>query len=98
MFIEKQSTAINQSVPNTINFICEAINCSNQATEKINIDAGKLGIITFNLCSSCVKKFQLHKENVQVNPTSPNKTSSILYNNHSNNNTLQKQTIFKPEK
>ncbi len=64
MSIRKQTTAINQSAPNIINFICEALSCSNQATEKINVNAGKFGIISFNLCNNCIKLF---KEEVKDN-------------------------------
>jgi hypothetical protein len=38
--------------------ICEAVDCYESATEKVEISAGKFGIITLNLCHECaVKKF-----------------------------------------
>jgi hypothetical protein len=79
----KQATANYHSNSNTINFICDGLYCTNYAFNKVDVKAGRF-VISLNLCSSCIKKFQLPNENVQVNPTSPTKTSSIPNNNHSN--------------
>jgi hypothetical protein len=38
--------------------ICNAFGCSEKATEKINLSAGKFGEISLNLCDKCIKKFQ----------------------------------------
>jgi hypothetical protein len=38
--------------------ICNAFGCSNNAVEKIDVDAGKFGIISLDLCINCIKKFQ----------------------------------------
>ena len=40
------------------NFICEANDCKNKATEEIKINTGKFGQITLNLCKSCAPKFE----------------------------------------
>jgi len=64
---------------------CNGYGCYENATIKIDVPAGTFGIISLELCSSCIKKFQLPKENVQVNQTSSTKTSSIPNNNHSYN-------------
>lgn len=37
--------------------ICEAVDCYETATEKVEISAGKFGIITLDLCHECLPKF-----------------------------------------
>lgn len=38
--------------------ICEAFGCVEKATEQIEINAGKYGILVLRVCSKCVRKFQ----------------------------------------
>ena len=38
--------------------ICNAFGCSNYATEKINVSAGKFGTISLNLCNNCITLFK----------------------------------------
>ena len=38
--------------------ICNAFGCSDQATETIDVSAGKFGTISLKVCSTCLKKFQ----------------------------------------
>ena len=42
----------------TIEQVCQAVDCEEQATHKIEIAAGKFGIIVLSVCSNCVGKFQ----------------------------------------
>ena len=43
--------------------LCEAVDCSFKATEKIDISAGKFGTISLYLCSKCIGIFQKQKKN-----------------------------------
>jgi hypothetical protein len=38
--------------------ICDAANCKNKATEKIEVGAGKYGYLTLFVCRNCTSKFQ----------------------------------------
>jgi hypothetical protein len=38
--------------------ICEAVGCFVRATNRIDVKVGKKGIISLDLCDSCVKKFE----------------------------------------
>ena len=38
-------------------FVCEAANCYQIATEEIKVKAGKFGIVTLYVCPNCVGKF-----------------------------------------
>jgi hypothetical protein len=56
---------MSNTIPTTINNDnelnkdnCNAFECFNKATEKIEVKAGKFGIISLNLCSACIEKFQ----------------------------------------
>jgi len=40
------------------NIICEASGCSAEATDKIAVKVGTLGVISLLLCNNCVSKFQ----------------------------------------
>jgi hypothetical protein len=40
------------------NDICEASNCFEKATTKINVKVGNKGVITLDLCSGCIARFQ----------------------------------------
>jgi len=44
-----------------LNIICEAVGCFARATTKINVKVGHLGTIPLDLCTDCVKKFDLNK-------------------------------------
>ena len=49
---------INQdAIQQTNEEICNAFGCSDKATEKVNVDAGKFGIITIHVCKNCIIKF-----------------------------------------
>ena len=37
--------------------ICEAVGCSAQATQQIQVKVGEKGMICLCLCSNCVSKF-----------------------------------------
>ena len=39
------------------NCICEAVECREQASQKIEVKVGNMGTVTLYLCSSCVGKF-----------------------------------------
>jgi hypothetical protein len=39
--------------------ICEAVGCSKNATDKINLNVGKFGIIPLFLCKECLPKFSV---------------------------------------
>jgi hypothetical protein len=41
------------------NSICEAHGCFEEATAKIKVKVGQLGSISVDLCSNCVKKFDI---------------------------------------
>jgi hypothetical protein len=50
---------ISNSIREQVNrYICEAANCNNEATEKIEVSAGKHGIIELSVCKNCVSKFK----------------------------------------
>jgi hypothetical protein len=38
--------------------ICEAYGCNELAKQPIEVGAGAFGILEFNVCSECVKKFK----------------------------------------
>ena len=38
--------------------ICDAADCNNEATENIQVTAGKYGIIELSVCENCVSKFK----------------------------------------
>ena len=38
--------------------ICNAFGCSQDATEKINVSAGKFGTISLSLCNNCITLFK----------------------------------------
>ncbi len=52
------TTTINKDNELNNKEICNAFECFNKATEKIEVKAGKFGIISLNLCSVCIEKFQ----------------------------------------
>jgi len=37
--------------------ICDAYNCEYEATEQIEVSAGKFGYITLYVCTNCLPKF-----------------------------------------
>lgn len=39
------------------NSVCEALGCYENATEKIDVNVGKFGIISLSICTNCVGKF-----------------------------------------
>ena len=43
---------------------CNAFGCYNNATEIINVSAGRFGKITLHVCKCCISKFQ-NKEDPQ---------------------------------
>ncbi len=43
-------TAVDKSV-------CETFGCTNKSTSTIEVNAGKFGIITLNICDNCKFKF-----------------------------------------
>jgi hypothetical protein len=43
------------------NVICEGYGCSNKANTKISVKVGQLGTILLDLCTGCVKKFDVNK-------------------------------------
>ncbi len=43
--------------------VCDALGCMNEATERVNIDAGKLGTFSLRVCSICVPKFEGKNQN-----------------------------------
>jgi len=53
--LHNQVNLFRQSQPSNQN--CEAIGCSAQATERIQVKVGEKGTICLYLCSSCVGKF-----------------------------------------
>jgi hypothetical protein len=42
------------------NSICECYGCFNKAMTKINVKVGQLGTILLDLCTDCVKKFDVN--------------------------------------
>ena len=50
----------NNNYSKTNNVICEAVECSEYATEIIDITAGKFGTLSLSLCKKCVGKFVTH--------------------------------------
>jgi hypothetical protein len=48
----------NDNKADANNFICEATDCFEKATNKVVIKVGSLGVITLLLCSNCVPEFQ----------------------------------------
>jgi len=38
--------------------ICEVVDCNNDATQKLEVSAGRYGTIEILVCKSCVSKFQ----------------------------------------
>jgi len=44
------------------NHICDATGCFAKATTKIDMKVGKNGIISLELCNSCVAKFEDHND------------------------------------
>lgn len=48
----------NSFVRQTNKVICNAFDCSETATQKVNVSGGKFGTITLDLCESCVELFQ----------------------------------------
>lgn len=46
---------INKEI--TYKEICNAIECSEEATKVITVDAGKFGSILLSVCAKCAKKF-----------------------------------------
>ncbi|MDF2736467.1 MAG: hypothetical protein K0S93_323 [Nitrososphaeraceae archaeon] len=54
----------NNNIAKEINKqICEALECFDQATIEIRIDAGKFGKIPLFLCKQCVSKFTIQGGN-----------------------------------
>ncbi len=52
---------INQdTTQQTTKVICNAFGCWDKATEKVNVEAGKFGLITLQVCKNCLSKF--HKK------------------------------------
>jgi hypothetical protein len=41
--------------------ICAASGCLDSATERIKVNAGKFGTITLNVCSKCVRIFEMER-------------------------------------
>jgi hypothetical protein len=39
------------------NHICYAVNCNRKATNVIELDVGKFGLIPILLCNNCISKF-----------------------------------------
>lgn len=48
---------------NVNNCICEPYGCLEEATAKIKVKVGQLGSISLDLCTNCVKKFEI-KESI----------------------------------
>jgi hypothetical protein len=40
-----------------VNKLCEAVDCNGEATEEIEVSAGKHGLITLFVCNNCISKF-----------------------------------------
>lgn len=38
--------------------LCEAFDCNSKATAQVQVNAGKFGNITLNVCKDCVSKFE----------------------------------------
>ena len=49
-----------EGIPNmsTTEQVCQAVDCEEKATHRIEITAGKFGTIVLSVCSKCVGKFQ----------------------------------------
>ena len=45
--------------------ICEAIDCSNKATDEISLNVGKFGTILLFLCKECLPKFIIKGANIE---------------------------------
>lgn len=43
--------------------LCDALGCLNEATEIVNVEAGKLGTFNLRVCSSCIPKFEGKNQN-----------------------------------
>jgi hypothetical protein len=43
--------------------ICEAVDCNDIGTERIDLSAGKFGVIELLVCSNCVLKFKEDEKN-----------------------------------
>lgn len=56
------TTTINNNDKLNNKGICNAFGCFKIATDNIEIDAKKFGIISLSLCSICRKKFQVNVE------------------------------------
>lgn len=54
----KISTSPKDSHKHLNKIICNGFDCFNYADKKYDIDAGKYGNITIELCSFCIKRFQ----------------------------------------
>ncbi len=61
---------INNSAKKISNILCDGFGCYNNATEKINVNAGKFGKIDVSVCSKCKsiikKREQLFSENMSL--------------------------------
>ena len=53
--IVKQS---KKEVPNKVVY-CDRLNCNFIATRKIDVNAGKFGFVSLNVCNNCIKIFEL---------------------------------------
>ncbi len=42
--------------------ICDSLSCEAEATEQIEVSAGKFGVIELLVCKNCVCKFQASNE------------------------------------
>ncbi len=53
----------NHSISQSVNKnICNAFGCSKKATEKINVSAGKFGVISLDFCNNCIGNFVQRKD------------------------------------
>jgi hypothetical protein len=56
------ASSINNTEKSSNKDICNAFGCSNHAEKEVNVNAGRFGIISLNVCSKCVDIFK--NENV----------------------------------
>ena len=55
---ETESTGHYNKIDNDTNKqICNALGCSENATEEITVSAGKFGTISLSVCRNCIGKF-----------------------------------------
>jgi hypothetical protein len=52
------ASSINNTEKSSNKDICNGFGCINQSTSTIDVDAGKYGTITLEVCQFCINKFQ----------------------------------------